>query len=887
MSLPKTYQPQQREAHWYAYWEQNGYFHSQVDPAKQPFTVALPLPNVTGELHIGHASTFSLQDLLIRWRRMQGKSALWQPGTDHAGIATQNVVERQLAREGLTREQLGREAFVERVWQWKAQYGEIIVGQLKRMGFSCDWERFTFTLDPAYAEAVGQAFIRLYREGYIYRGKYLVNWCPRCQTSISDLEVQHEESDGQLWYVRYQGAEGGPGVVIATTRPETIPADVAVAVHPDDPRYTDLVGQKVLLPLTDRPVPLIADSRVDPEFGTGALKITPGHDPLDYQIGQDHGLPTPVILDKTGQMTPESGKYAGLDRFAARQVIGEELQALGLIEKVEPYRTSLGHCDRCHTVIEPRISEQWFCRMSELARPALAAIRAGRVRYHAPRWGRISAEWLEGIHDWCISRQLWWGHQIPIWYCACGELIPSQARPPSCPRCGGQELHQDPDVLDTWFSSALWPFATLGWPRETPELDYFYPTDVLVTDRGILFLWVARMIIFGLHFRGELPFSDVYVSPTVLTLEGQRMSKSLGTGLDPLEMIEGRDYGADAVRFALVSRCSQAQQDLRFGEKMIEDVRNFNTKIWNAARFVLLNLEGFDHQAPQPAAPALSLADRWILSRYTRLVQTVTGKLESFEFDGAARQLYDFIWGDYCDWYLEMAKIALAQPQIDQERRAAVQHTLWSVLEGTLRLLHPIMPFITEEIWQRLPHSGPSIMIAPWPSSEAHKLDPAAEEQLGLLQELVGAVRTIRSQFHLAPRQRIPVLILSQQPQIAALLDAQGQTFRGLTHADRLQVGAELQRPPQAARRVTSHAELFVPLEGLIDLDQERQRLRRELHLAQGALDGAERRLDDARFLAKAPPAIVAKERAKKEEFLVRVERLRENLALLEAGVEP
>jgi valyl-tRNA synthetase len=881
VTLPKTYEPKKTEPHWYSFWEEHSYFHAEVDPKKKPFVIALPLPNITGELHIGHASTFSIQDLLIRWRRMQGFNALWQPGTDHAGIATQNVVERQLAKEDLTREQLGREKFVERVWQWKAQYGDTIVQQLKRMGFSCDWDRSVFTLDPAYADAVSEAFIRLYKEGYIYRGTYMINWCPRCETSISDLEVEHEEIQGQLWYVRYRDADGGPGVVIATQRPETILADVAVAVHPDDPRYAKLIGHEVVVPIVNRRVPVITDQRVDPQFGTGALKITPGHDPLDYEIGRDHKLPTLVVLDKKAQMTQETGKYAGMDRFDARRAVGEDLKKLGLVERVEPYQTSIGRCDRCQAIIEPYISEQWFCRMKELAQPAIAAVRDGRVRFHAERWGRISWEWLENIRDWCISRQLWWGHRIPIWYCECGEVIASKERPRACPRCGHAELRQDPDVLDTWFSSALWPFATLGWPKETPDLAYFYPGSVLVTAREILFLWVARMIMFGLHFRGNVPFTDVYVSPTVLTLEGQRMSKSLGTGIDPLEMIDERGYGADAVRFALISRCSQNQQDLRFGEKMIEDVRNFNTKIWNAARFVLMNLDGFDHRAPAPSAESLALADHWIRSRYAAIQKEVSEAFEAFEFDKAARALYDFIWSEFCDWYLELAKADLYLESADGRRRFAVQHTLWYVLVNTMKLLHPIMPFITEEIWQQLPHDGPSIMVTPWPASEEAWRDPEAERTMGLLQELITAVRTIRAQVRLPLKQPVEVLIKTSEPEIKALVGDYSHFFSELAGASRIRVGSRLRRPPQAPRLVTPHAEVFVPLEGLIDLAAERTRLQRELDEAKRALDGTLRKLDDTQFLSKAPEAIVAKERQKMEEFLAKVERLEKNLELL------
>src|SRR5574341_429902 len=554
-TLPTTYDPRQVEMPRYREWERRGYFRAPVDTGRDPFVIMLPLPNVTGELHMGHASTFSIQDVLIRWRRMQGRNALWQPGTDHAGIATQNVVERELAKEGMTLQDLGRDRFVERVWAWKRQYGGIIDEQLKRMGFSCDWDRYVFTLDPGYYDAVIEAFVRLFDQGVIYRGTRMVNWCPRDESAISDLEVEHVEVDTELWYVRYPGADGGPGIVIATQRPETILADVAVAVHPEDPRYQGMIGTEVLVPISNRRVPIIGDVRVERDFGTGALKITPGHDPLDNEIGADHGLPTLVVLDPKGRMTSDTGRFAGLDRFEARTAVGGELRRLGLVEKVEAYRTSVGTCDRCHAVIEPYISEQWFCDVSPMAARAAEAIRSGRVRFHHDRWAKMVLHFLDHIRPWTISRQLWWGHRIPVWQCdTCGERTAAKMRPERCPKCGGTALRQDPDVLDTWFSSGLWPFATLGWPAETADLRYFYPGDVLVTANEILFLWIARMIMLGLHFMDDIPFTDVYVAPTVMTLDGRRMSKSLGTGIDPLEMADGRGYGADAVRFALISR---------------------------------------------------------------------------------------------------------------------------------------------------------------------------------------------------------------------------------------------------------------------------------------------------------------------------------------------
>src|SRR5438128_3055795 len=833
-TLPATYDPRQVEMAWYKTWMDSGYFHAAVDPSREPFVIMLPLPNVTGESHIGTASTFSIQDVLIRWRRMQGRNALWQPGTDHAGIATQNVVERELAKEGLTLQQLGREKFVERVWQWKYRYGGIIDEQLKRMGFSLDWDRYVFTLDPGYSASVTEAFVRLFHEGLIYRGKRMVNWCPRDGSAISDLEVEYVEMDTSLWYVRYPGADGSPGIVIATQRPETIMADVVVGVHPDDDRYGGLVGTHVLVPIVNRRVPVIADARVDPQFGTGALKITPGHALVDNEIGADHGLPVLVVLDPKGRMTPETGKYAGMDRFEARKMVGEDLKTLGLVEKVEAYRTNVGTCDRCHAVIEPYISDQWFCDMKEMAARAAAAIRNGRVRFHHERWAKVILNFLDHIRPWTISRQLWWGHRIPVWQCeACGERAASTTPPQRCPRCGGQTLAQDPDVLDTWFSSGLWPFATLGWPADTTDLRYFYPGDVLVSDRGILFLWIARMIMLGLHFTGDVPFTDVYVAPTVMTLDGRRMSRSLGTGIDPMEMVEARGYGADAVRFALVSRCSQEQQDLRFSGKMIADVRNFSTKIWNAARFVLMNLGEFDHRAAGPESTTLLTADRWIRSRYARLVDTVTGNLEAYEFDKTARALYDFIWSEYCDWYLEIAKVDLQDARTQDPgsriRRHAVQHTLWYVLSNTLTLLHPIMPFITEEIWQHLPHDGPSIMVSPWPQAPPGWTDPAVEQEMEVLMAVVRAVRSLRAELSVRPALRIPLHVRAGGRRKEALERAQPY-LAVLARVEPIRFEAPgTPRPTGSVTTVLAEAEIAIPLGGFINVATEQARLQKTL----------------------------------------------------------
>ena len=889
-TLPTTYDPRAVEMLRYTEWMRAGSFRAVVDPSRKrgssrgPFVIMLPLPNVTGESHIGTASTFSIQDVLIRWRRMQGRSALWQPGTDHAGIATQNIVEREIAREGLTLEALGRERFVQRVWQWKEKYGNIIVEQLKRMGFSCDWDRYIFTLDPPYYDAVLEAFVRLFNQGLIYRGKRMVNWCPRDQSAISDLEVEYVEVDTHLWHVRYPGADGGPGITIATQRPETILADVAVAVHPADPRYAGLIGTEVVVPIVNRRVPVIADTRVDREFGTGALKITPGHDPMDNEIGTDHKLPTLVILDPGGRMTADTGKYAGLDRFEARKAVGADLQALGLLERVEPYRTNVGTCDRCHAVIEPYISDQWFADMTSMAARAAEAIRSGRVRFHHERWAKIVLHFLDHIRPWTISRQLWWGHRIPVWQCdACGERTAAKVPVERCPKCGGGPLKQDPDVLDTWFSSGIWPFATLGWPKETPDLRYFYPGDVLVTANEILFLWVARMIMMGLHFMDDVPFTDVYVAPTVMTLEGRRMSRSLGTGIDPLEMVDGRGYGADAVRFALISRCSQAQQDLRFNEKMIADVRNFNTKIWNATRFVLMNLEGFDHRRA-PAAGDLGPADRWIRSRHAQLSRAVTVHLEAFEFDKASRGLYEFIWAEYCDWYLEMAKVDLQDAPSGSARRAAIQHTLWSVLSDTMALLHPIMPVLTEEVWQQLPHHGDSLMIAPWPAPDPDAVDADHDRMMDTLMSVVRALRSLRAELGLPPSQRISVHVRADGAS-GRLLAPVGRHIAALARTDPVSIEPlSSPRPRESVTAVLSGVEVSIPFGGLVDLAKERDRLARALRDLDAELLSLQRRLDNPDFVQRAPVDVVEREQGRAEDLRVRRQRLHEIAAALGDG---
>lgn len=858
------YDPLEVEPRRYQEWLDRGSFRAPVDVSRTPYAIMMPLPNITGTLHMGHALNHTIQDLLTRWKRMQGYNAMWLPGTDHASIATHVVMERALAKEGKTRFDLGRKQFLEYAWQWKEKYGGLIYGQIRRMGSGCDWDRVTFTMDPAYHDAVIECFLRLHQKGYIYYGKRMINWCPKDLTSVSDLEVDYQTVQSHLWYVRYRGADGSDGLVIATQRPETILADVAVAVHPDDTRYEGMVGREVVVPIVNRRVPVIADRRVDPAFGTGALKITPGHDLMDHEIGADHALPILVILDEHGRMTGDTGKYAAMDRFMARDAVARDLEAAGLVERKEPYATNVGVCDRCKTVLEPYITDQWFCRMAELAKPAIDAVRSGRVRFHPERWADVYLNWMENIHDWNISRRLWWGHRIPVYHCANGHMTARHAAPARCPECGSAGLTQEEQILDTWFSSAAWPFATLGWPRETPDLQYFYPTSTLVTGRDIIFLWVARMIMFGLEFIGDVPYTDVYINPTVLNIEGRRMSKSLGTGLDPLDYVE-QGYGADAMRYALTLRCSQGQQDLRFAEKMLEDVRNFNNKIWNASRFVRMHLEGFD---PGAAAPDMGLIDRWILSRYARLVRGVTSSFESFDFDRAARMLYDFVWSEFCDWYLELAKVDLYRQDLTPDRRRAIQHALWTVLEGTLRLLHPIMPHITEEVWQALPHQGESIVTAPWPQPQDTVIDETAESDVGTVMAVVRAIRSIRADLGLAPSAPLaPRMRALEHTQ--RLLETHRKYVTAMARTSEMSVGDAAVRRAGTVGTVANGVEISIEV-AEADQERARKRLISELAAARADLERASRKLDDDAFVTRAPSDVVVEERRRLDELQAR-----------------
>jgi valyl-tRNA synthetase len=874
-NIPTVYDPASVEEKWYKYWEDNGLFHAEPDTGRQPYSIVIPPPNVTGQLHMGHALDNTLQDVLIRFRRMQGREALWMPGSDHAGIATQIKVEEVLAKEGVSRYDLGRERFIDRVWDWKHEYGGRIINQLKRLGASCDWPRERFTMDEGCSAAVREVFVSLYEKGLIYQGNRITNWCPRCNTALSDIEVEHEEKPGNLYHVRYPLA-GRPGeyVTVATTRPETILGDTGVAVHPDDARYKDLVGEYLVLPVVGRRLPIVADEYVDPSFGTGAVKVTPAHDPNDFDMGLRHQLPQVVVIAPDGTMTAEAGKYAGLDRYECRKALVAELKELGNLVKVDEHVHAVGQCQRCATVVEPLVSKQWFVKMRPLAEPAIAAVLDGRIKFVPERFTRVYINWLENIRDWCISRQIWWGHRIPAWYCeGCGETIVSREDITACPHCGGR-VEQDPDVLDTWFSSALWPFSTMGWPEKTAELKYFYPTSVLVTGYDIIFFWVARMIFMGLEFMKDIPFGHVFIHGLVRDAEGRKMSKSLGNGIDPLDVIE--KYGADTLRFTLMTGNTPGN-DMRFYWERVESSRNFANKIWNASRFVLMNLEGFD---PAAAPGEYTLADRWILSRYAGTAAEVTANLEKFELGEAARSLYDFIWSEYCDWYIETAKARLYDKE-GARGRATAQYVLWHVLEGTLRLLHPFMPFISEAIWQHLPHEGESIVRAAWPAPPAELADEAAEAAMGTVMETVKAVRNMRAEVNVPPGKKSEVMILAAE-ELGAVLAGNAQYIRTLAAAEPVTVlPLAAAKPENAMAAVVSGAEVYLPLKGLIDVEKETARLNKEREGLEKELARVAGKLANESFVAKAPAEVIEKERAKEREYRDKLAAISERLAYL------
>lgn len=892
--MEKAYNPGAIEELWYKRWEDAGLFAPAG--SGQAYSITIPPPNVTGILHMGHALDLTLQDIPIRFHRMMGRNTLWLPGTDHAGIATQNVVERALVEEGTSRKELGREEFVRRVWQWREEYGGTITQQIRRMGHSVDWSRERFTMDEGLYHAVTNVFIHLYEKGLIYRGHYIVNWCPRCHTAISDEEVKHIETDGHLWHIRYPGSDDGEGIVVATTRPETMLGDTAVAVHPEDERYAGLIGKTVILPLLNRELPVIADEAVDSQFGTGAVKVTPAHDPNDFDIAARNDLPSLIVIDNAAVITEVGGPYAGMDRFDARRAVVADLEKEGLIVGIEDHKHAVGHCHRCNTTVEPMLSDQWFVKMKPLAQKALEKLEQGEPRIQPARWEKVYRHWLENIRDWCISRQLWWGHRIPVWYCGDGEeshQVVSATQPEKpCPECGSNEWQQDPDVLDTWFSSWLWPFSTMGWPTETEDLKTFYPTTLLVSGYDIIFFWDARMVMAGLEFTGKVPFETLYIHGMILDEIGRPMSKSLGNGIDPIEMME--KYGADAVRYSLCSLTTEGQ-DMKLAESKFEMGRNFANKLWNASRFVMMNVEG---GTIAEGAVDLDLADRWILSRFQRCVVKVTECLETLKYSDGAKELYSFVWNEFCDWYLEFIKERLADR--DSDEAAAARAVLLYLLEGILRLLHPYMPFVTSEIWQRLGEmtSGMKISLnmqhsttvkliereknflisAQWPLSDPKFEDLVAETETSLIMNAVVAVRNIKGEMNVPPGSGGTVFIRAENDSAVAALQSNESYIRSLADLDAVEISTDISKPPASGSAVVTGMEIFLPLEDLIDLEVERERLTKEIDRLKAVISSTENKLSNQQFLDKAPEKVIAWEREKQGEMGDRLKKVEELL---------
>ena len=876
-NIPKVYDPASVEKKWYEFWEKNRYFHAEPEPGKKPFSIVIPPPNITGKLHMGHALDNTLQDILIRWHRMMGDNTLWMPGYDHAGLATQIKVEEVLKKEeGKTRFDLGREEFVKRVWAWKEEYGDRIINQLKCLGISCDWERKRFTMDEGCSRAVRETFVSLFEKGLIYKGTRITNWCVNCHTALSDIEVEHEDTPGHLWYVRYPVVgEEDTYLTIATTRPETIPGDTAVAVNPEDERYAKLIGKTLRLPILNREIPVIADSYVDTKFGTGAVKITPSHDPNDYEMGLRHNLPEIVVIGKDGVMTEEAGPFAGLERYECRKQIVARLKEEGYLVKIEEHSHAVGHCQRCHNIVEPLVSTQWFVKMQPLVKAAVDCVTDGRTQFVPERFTKNYTGWMENIHDWCISRQIWWGHRIPVWYCDdCSEMSASRTDLEKCPKCGSTHIHQDEDALDTWFSSALWPFSTMGWPDNTELLKQFYPTSVLVTGYDIIFFWVARMLIMGMEFMKEIPFEKVFIHGLVRDSQGRKMSKSLGNGIDPLEVIE--KYGADTLRFMLITGNTPGN-DMRFYWERVEGTRNFANKIWNASRFALMNMEGYDKDAE--LAP-YTLADKWILSRLQDTVKDVTGLLERFELGEAGRAIYDFIWSEVCDWYIEIAKPRLYNKEAAAER-ATAQHVLATVLVSAMKLLHPYMPFITEEIYQCLPHEAESIMISKWPVADESLVDSEAERGMNAIMDSIKAIRNMRAEVNANPGKKIPAIMLVSEDlrEVVAHNDSYIKLLGGIDNLELRPLNGE--KPENAMAAVVTGIEVYLPLAGLIDVEKETQRLSKELAAMEKDLQRAGGKLNNAGFLAKAPEDVIAKERAKYEELSGKIEAVKKRMAYL------
>ena len=881
IQLDKKYEPGEVEKRWGRFWEEKNFFHADETRESPAFSIVIPPPNITGRLHIGHAFNNTLQDILTRWKRMQGCNALWQPGTDHAGIATQNVVEKQLHEEGTGRQDLGREAFVKRVWKWRNESGGTITNQLKKLGCSLDWERDRFTMDEGLSKAVREVFVSLYEEDLIYKGDYIINWCPRCHTALSDLEVEHQDTQGYLYHLKYSIKDSEDFLVIATTRPETMLGDTAVAVNPDDERYQKYKGKKLILPVLNREVPLIEDDYVDTSFGTGALKVTPAHDPNDFELGRKHNLETINIMNPDGTMNSlASPPYEGLDRFECRKKLISNLKDSGVLIKIEDLNHSVGHCYRCRTVVEPYLSKQWFVKVKPLAEPAMKAVRDGSIKIVPKFWENTYFEWMENIRDWCISRQIWWGHQIPAWNCkACGEVVVARETPNSCSACSSTDLIQETDVLDTWFSSALWPFSTLGWPEKTDSLKRFYPTSVLCTGFDILFFWVARMIMMGLKFMGDVPFRDVYIHALIRDAEGQKMSKTKGNVIDPLEVME--QYGTDALRFTLAAFAAQGR-DIKLAEDRIEGYRNFCNKLWNASRFVFMNLEDYKGSCALDERSKFSSADLWILSRLNRATKDVNEALEAFRFNDAALTVYKFIWNEYCDWYIELTKSKLVDPG---SQRVAAQNMLIHVLDSALKLLHPFMPFITEEIWQKLPQNEDSIMVSAFPEYREAQTNEAIEKEMAVIMEVITGIRNIRGEMNLNPGLKLNVLVKTQNSAIQQTLQYHGEYVRELARVEQLETGPNIEKPKVSASSVLGEMDLIIPLEGKMDFQEELKRVEKELKKIEKDLIFLDKKLSNPDFVKKAPVDIIEKDEQRKKSLSLKQAKLEIHLKTIEQGL--
>jgi len=900
MQISSKYNPKETEGRWYKFWEEKGFFTAKVSLKKKPYTIVIPPPNVTGILHMGHALNNTIQDIFIRFHRMSGYEALWIPGTDHAGIATQNVVEKKLKKEGKTKEDLGREKFLEEIWNWRKEYGSTIIDQLKRLGASCDWSRTRFTMDEGLSEAVLEVFIKLYEKGLIYRGNYIINWCPRCETALSDEEAQHRDVDGMLYYIKYptkthdaknrkKQKEGEDYVIVATTRPETMLGDVAVCVNPKDKRYKTLKGKTLILPILKRELKVIYDSKVDPKFGTGVLKVTPAHDPVDFELGMVHKLEPVNVMNDNATINEIGGDFNGMDRFEAREAIIEELKERDLFIKSVPHKHAVGHCYRCHTMVEPRLSKQWFVKMAPLAKPALEAVKKGKIKFYPKRWTKVYINWMENMRDWCISRQIWWGHRIPVYYCKDCQgktkskkekgIIVSKTKPEKCPDCERGNIVQDSDVLDTWFSSWLWPFSTMGWPttegNKKRDLEYFYPTDVLVTAQEIIFFWVARMIMAGCEFMKEIPFKDVYIHGTVRDDTGTKMSKSLGNIIDPIDIID--EFGSDALRFSIISITAQGQ-DVFLSPQKFELGRNFANKLWNASRFVLSNLkeEAIKTDLCQMANDLrLSLADKWILSRFYSALQDFTKSLKSYRINDAANRIYEFIWHEFCDWYLEIAKLSIDEPH--------TQITLYKVLEKSLRVLHPVMPFITEDIWQRLPkeHGTESIMVTKWPHVQKAFVNTEIDSKMELIISVVQSIRNLRATWRVEYNKKTDVIIKTKSKKLSSTLKENALYIKKLSRSGDVKVSSKTDKPKHSAFAVIEDVEIFLPLEGIIDIDKEKKRLEEKIESLKGEFSRSKKRLKNKEFLKKAPKEVVDKAKVRSQELTKEIKSLKKNMSAL------